>query len=66
MDDIPVLDMEGDPLDVLDLIILVVPVRDDCLVDVKRGECDCELEPVDVLEGRIDEVSVGDEDAVLD
>jgi hypothetical protein len=66
LDDILVLDMEGDPLDVLELIIVVVPVTDDCLVNVKGGERDCELEPVDVLEARIDEVSVGDEDAVLD
>jgi hypothetical protein len=56
LEDIAVLDMEGEPVEVFDLIILVVPVTDDCLVDVKRGERDCELDPVDVLEGRIDNV----------
>jgi len=66
LDDIVVLDVEEEPVDVFDLIIVVVPVIDDCLVNVKRGERDCELEPVDVLEARIDEVSVGDEDVVLD
>ena len=66
LDDIGVLDMEGDPLEVLELIILLVPVTDDCLVNVRGGERDCELEAVDVLEGRIDNVSVGDEVVVLD
>lgn len=66
LDDTPVLDMEGDPLEVLDLIILVVPVILACLVNVRGGEREEEADPVDVLEGRIDIVPVGDEDGVLD
>lgn len=58
--------MEGDPLEVLELVEVLVPVILDCLVNVRGGERECELDPVEVLEGRIDELSVGVDVVVLD
>ena len=56
LEDIPVLDIEGDPVEVLELVIVLVPVFVIRGVRVPLGERDPELEAVDVLEGRMEAV----------
>jgi hypothetical protein len=56
LEDIAVLDMEGDPVEVLELVIVLVPVFVIRGVNVPLGERDPELEAVDVLEGRMEAV----------
>ena len=56
LDDIPVLDIEGDPVEVLELVIVLVPVLVIRGVRVPLGERDPEDDAVDVLEGRIEAV----------
>jgi hypothetical protein len=56
LDDIPVLDIEGDPVEVLELVIVLVPVLVIRGVRVPLGEREPEAEAVDVLEGRMEAV----------
>jgi len=56
LDDSMVLDIEEDPVDVLEIVELLVSVfviRD---VNVPLGEREAEADPVGVLEGRIESV----------
>lgn len=56
LEDIAVLDLEGDPVEVLELVVVLVSVFVIRGVNVLLGEADAEVEAVDVLEGRIDAV----------
>jgi hypothetical protein len=56
LEDIAVLDIEGDPVEVLDLVIVLVPVFVIGGVNVPLGEREPEAEAVDVLEGRMEAV----------
>ena len=56
LEDIPVLDMEGDPVDVLELVIVLVPVFVIRCVRVPLGDREPEDDAVDVLEGRMEAV----------
>jgi hypothetical protein len=56
LEDIAVLDMEGDPVEVLELVIVLVPVFVIGGVNVPLGEREPEAEAVDVLEGRMEAV----------
>ena len=51
-----VLDIEGEPVEVLELVIVLVSVFVIRGVNVPLGEREAEVDPVDVLEGRIDDV----------
>ena len=53
---IAVLDMEGDPVEVLELVVVLVSVFVIRGVNVPLEERDPDAEPVDVLEGRIEPV----------
>lgn len=66
LEEVIVLVLDPDPVDVLLGASVLVTVNEFPLVIVNREERELELEPVDVLEGRIDNVSVGDADDVLD
>jgi len=66
LEDTIVLDIEGDPVDVLELVIVLVSVVVIRGVNVPLGEADADVEAVDVLEGRIDTVCVDDAVCVLD
>jgi hypothetical protein len=56
LEDIAVLDIEGDPVEVLELLMVIVPVFVIGGVNVPLGEREPEDEAVDVLEGRIETV----------
>jgi len=56
LEDIMVLDVEGDPVEVLELVVVLVSVFVIRGVAVLLGEADADVEAVDVLEGRIDAV----------
>jgi hypothetical protein len=60
------LDMEEDPVEVLELVILLVSVELIRDVDDPLGEREAEAEAVDVLEGRTDIVCVDEPVCVLD
>lgn len=63
---IAVLDMEGDPVEVLELVVVLVSVFVIRGVNVPLEERDPDAEPVDVLEGRIEPVWVEEDEDVLD
>jgi len=56
LEDTMVLDVEGDPVEVLELVVVLVSVLVIRGVAVLLGEADADVEAVDVLEGRIDAV----------
>lgn len=66
LEDIAVLDMEGDPVDVLELLMVIVAVFVIGAVNVPLGEREPEPEAVDVLEGRIEPVCELEPVCVLD
>ena len=66
LEDIAVLDIEGDPVEVLELVIVLVPVFVIGGVNVPLGEREPEAEAVDVLEGRMEAVWEPDAVCVLD
>ena len=66
LEDMRVLDIDGDPVDVLELVSVLVSVELIRGVNVPLGDSEADAEAVGVLEGRIDNVSVGEEVVVLD
>ena len=66
LEDIAVLDIEGDPVDVLELVIVLVPVFVIGGVRVPLGEREPEAEAVDVLEARMELVCELEPVCVLD
>lgn len=51
-----ILDMEGDPVEVFELVVVLVSEFVIRGVNVSLGERETDVSPVDVLEGRIDTV----------
>lgn len=66
LEDTIVLETEEDPVEVLELVVVLVSVLVIRGVSVPLGERDPDAEPVDVLEGRIESVCVDDAVCVLD
>jgi hypothetical protein len=66
LEDIAVLDMEGDPVEVLELVMVLVSVFVIGDVRVPLGDREPEAEPVDVLEARIEPVCELEPVCVLD
>lgn len=66
LEDMRVLDMEGEPVEVLELVIVAVSVELTRGVNVPLGERGAEAEAVGVLEERIDSVCVDEAVCVLD